>query len=377
MHVFLDSNIFFKKWFLESSQLRLVFHYLNNECETLFLSELVVEEVDNKYRSLAAKTLSDLEREVANLRAFYPSLSVGLPVMDELPHYSLRSKLKEKVDSLSIVNYDDIPQSVVVGRAIASKRPFQEGEKGYRDTLIWLSFLRHLEKFEIDGDVAFITANAKDFMGSGKGVFHPDLQEDLAAAGLTCRVQAFSSLNDFISENVNAVDHLIDESKVEALVEGYLEDEGVNYLENMSHSHLLELEEHLFGGSRVLANSSPITAHIVEGMEDLDLEATRDMGEGNVFIASTYELRMIELDFDITLHDYEVHKDSINKSEFVFDVSIGGGVVTIMSLVRPVYEVSFVYNVETEQCDGYYVDGLSFRRSNRSRLSAAKRGVAC
>ena len=374
MHIFLDSNIFFKKWFLDSSQFRLIFHFLNNECKTMYLSQLVVEEVKNKYRTLAAKTFGDLQRGAEALKAFYPDCRIDLPVLGDFPDYDLESLIMLKVDDVSVISYDSIPQAEVVSRAIASKRPFQEGEKGYRDTLIWLSFLRHLKAEQVDGDVAFITTNSKDFMGSDKGVFHPDLIEDLAAAGLTCKVHVYSSISEFISGNVNSEDHLIDEAKVEALVEDYLEDEGIFYLERMSPAHVLELENHLFFGERVLANSSSISASLFEGMEDLDFDVTKDAGANNVFIAATYELRIVEIHFDLTLHDYEIYKGVIAKSDFVFDVDVNGGVVSVKSMVRPYYEVSFIFNVSTELCDGYYVDGLSFKRSNRSRLAAANRG---
>jgi galactose mutarotase-like enzyme len=51
----------------------------------------------------------------------------------------------------------------VVKRAIKLVKPFTGQEKGYRDTLIWLSFLSYLKDNDIEGDVAFITNNKHDF----------------------------------------------------------------------------------------------------------------------------------------------------------------------------------------------------------------------
>lgn len=367
MHVFLDSNIFFNHWYLESSQLRLLFHYLNNEGYTLLVSSLVVEEVENKHRSLARGAYAAMEKEANTISALFPKNKVSLPPLSDMPVYELERQLKDRVDFISRVGYENISQSMVVQRAMSSRRPFQANEKGYRDTLIWLSLLQYLKEEDIDGDVAFITTNINDFMGADKSSFHPDLLDDIPSAGLQCRMHCFSSLSSFLSKNVDSQAHLIDQARAASLVEDYLEDEGLVFLETMDHSQILELEMHLFGGDSVLANSSSITARIIEGMEDLDFDATRDLGNNEVFIASSYNLRVVQLDVDIPLRDYEINKGAIDRSGAIYDVDFGGGIVTLKSLIRPVYEVSFIFNVLTEGCEGYSVDNLSFYERRRRR----------
>jgi hypothetical protein len=367
MHVFLDSNIFFNHWYLESSQLRLLLHYLNNEGYTLLVSNLVVEEVENKHRSLARGAYSTMEKEANTISALFPKNKVNLPPLSDMPVYNLERQLKDRVDFISKIGYENIPQSVVVQRAMSSRRPFQANEKGYRDTLIWLSLLQHLKEEEIDGDVAFITTNINDFMGADKSSFHPDLLDDIPSAGLQCRMHSFSSLSSFLSQNVNSEDHLIDRTRAESLVEDYLEDGGVAFLETMSQSQILKLEMHLFGVDNVLANSSSISARIVEGMEDLDFDKTIDVGDNDVFIASSYNLRVVQLDVDIPLRDYEINKGAIDRSSAIYDVDFGGGIVTLRALVRPVYEVGFIFNVVTEECEGYSVDSISFYEEKRQR----------
>lgn len=367
MHVFLDSNIFFNHWYLESSQLRLLLHYLNNEGYTLLVSSLVVEEVENKHRTLARGAYSTMEKEVNNINALFPKNKVNFPPLSDMPVYDLGGQLKDRVDFISKIEYGNIPQSVVVKRAMSSKRPFQTNEKGYRDTLIWLSLLQHLKEEEIDGDVAFITTNINDFMGADKSSFHPDLLDDIPLAGLKCHMHSFTSLSSFLNKNVDSQAHLIDQTRAASLVEDYLEDEGLVFLETMSQSQILKLEMHMFGVDSVLANSSSISARIVEGMEDLDFDATRDLGNNDVFIASSYNLRVVQLDVDIPLRDYEINKGAIDRSDAIYDVDFGAGIVTLKALIRPVYEVSFIFNVVTEDCEGYSVDNLSFYESRHRR----------
>lgn len=373
MNVFIDSNVFYNQWFLESSQWRLLFHFLNNECNALFLSRLVIDEVENKYKSLSRESYTNLERGMASFESFFPGSQVAIPSFSAMPAYDLKQVLKNKVENMWIVEYEDIPQSEVVSRALVPKRPFQANEKGYRDTLIWLSFLRCLKEWHITGDIAIITNNVGDFMGADKASFHPDLLEDIQMAGLHCNIHIFSSLMAFLNGNVDKQAHLIDEFKTAVIVTPYLEFEGATYLERLSLREISELEMHLFEGERVLANSSVISASIMDGIDELDFDATSDTGENDIFIAVTYNLQSVLLVVDIAQRDYEVYRDVIERSEGVFEVSVGGGVVTLKAFVQPIFQVSIIFNTISEKSSGYLVDGLKFHESVPSQFVAVKR----
>jgi hypothetical protein len=107
---------------------------------------------------------------------------------------------------------------VVVDRALACKRPFLEGEKGYRDTLIWLSLLEHIKVTDSQDEIVFITANSKDFFESGsKDTFHPDLITDIQALPTSISIKAFSSPAAFVESVINKHEHAIDYTKAESL----------------------------------------------------------------------------------------------------------------------------------------------------------------
>src|SRR5687767_7036525 len=136
MKIFLDTNVFYNDWFTKSANFRFFFHYANNKDHEILISAVVLQEAQNiRNRDLAAA-----------VTALHKQLSVverlnGQPIADFAKEFStapfdLLSVLKERVERIVVIDYAAIPHSEVVARALKARRPFLEGEKGYRDTLI-------------------------------------------------------------------------------------------------------------------------------------------------------------------------------------------------------------------------------------------------
>ncbi|MGF6093887.1 PIN domain-containing protein [Pseudomonas sp. 18175] len=367
MHVFLDTNIFHNDWHLKLSSTRLLFHYLNNEAYHLLLSDLVVEETENLHRRTAQEAGVALQKKSHILNGLFPDFKPSVPDFDGLAEYRLKPLLEKKVDWLLAVEYESIPQSTVVKRAISARRPFRENEKGYRDTLIWLSLLNYLKENNIVGEVAFISTNTTDFMAPDKKGFHPDLLEDIQREGLSCELVYFDSLANFLQNRVDSEAHLIDESKVEDLVERYLEDESVNVMENLTETQIIDLEDRLFRTSGVLSNASPISATLIEGMEDLFLDSTIKLDHDNIYVTCTYNLRIVELAVDIPFSDYKIYEDHISASSAVFDVSISANIATLRAIVRPYFSASFTFNTLSDDYEGFSVDEIKYRVPRHSK----------
>ena len=369
MHVFLDTNFFHNDWHLKLSSTRLLLHYLNNEAYPLLLSSLVVEETENLHRRIAQEAHLTFQKKAHVLNGLFPDFNLPTSTLENLSEYQLKTLLAKKVDHLITVEYENIPQSTVVKRAIAARRPFKDNEKGYRDTIIWLSLLSHLKENGIDGEVAFISTNTADFMAPDKKDFHPDLLEDIRREGLSCELLYFDSLASFLQDRVDSEAHLIDESKVVDLVERYLEDDGIEALENLAETQIGDLETHLFGTTGVLANASPISAELVEGMEDLSIDSTIKLDRDNIHVTCTYNLRIITLSVDIPFSDYKTYEDHISASSNVYDVSISANLATLSAIIRPYFNVSFTFNTLSDDYDGFSVDEINYRQLRHGRKS--------
>lgn len=77
-----------------------------------------------------------------------------------------------------------------------------KSDKGYRDTLIWLTVVEAAK----EGPVTFVTSNADDF-SDGHGGLHADLRSELEQLELLDRVHVTWSLQAFLEENVPPDEH--------------------------------------------------------------------------------------------------------------------------------------------------------------------------
>ena len=178
MLIFIDTNVFFNNWFVSNADFKFLFNYLENTNSTLLLSELVCEEIDNLQNRGIQTIISNLNSEIKKAK----KLNKTVPAFDfeQLNTiYSIKEILSVKTSNLKYITYNQIEQSTVVERALKQIKPFQEGEKGYRDTLIWLSFLKYLEENNVSEDVVFITNNKSDFYVAKERAFNPDLAKDI------------------------------------------------------------------------------------------------------------------------------------------------------------------------------------------------------
>lgn len=73
-----------------------------------------------------------------------------------------------------LVEPPNVELDTLLERSIDRKKPFNKGDKGFRDTLIWLNAVDLVREFK---RVSFVSANTSDY--SDGSDLHPDLKEDL------------------------------------------------------------------------------------------------------------------------------------------------------------------------------------------------------
>lgn len=362
MKIFLDTNVFYNDWFMNNANFKYLFHFLNNEGHELILSKLVIQEVENIRRRDIDSCLTEINKQVKKAQKLngqklvYSEKDLGIGVYELLP------LIKEKVDIVKVFDYEEVSHSEVVNRALRNKKPFLEGEKGYRDTLIWLSFLKYIEHTKQDNDdIVFITANKSDFFNIKNKVvkFNADLEKDIHKKKLKSEIKAFTSLFDFVNSTIDINEHAVDKFNSEEIFEDFVEESGTEYIENMSHKDLSNYYEDPIFDSKV-KEILDIRTDVWEGLEDPQFMHTTKLNGNDIYISYRYNLRRVTIEIDIPEMDYLENKDELHK--IFVDIEVSKGVVTLISYVRPYFDVSFIYNDKNETFKDYEVAELWLRR---------------
>lgn len=322
MHVFLDTNIFFNNWFLTDVRFKLLSHYLNNENYSLLLSDLVVEEVNNKREQEVLAAVNELKKNLKQLN-FLNSMKEEIPEsVRELKPYNIRDILGLYIYDITDISYESIDQATVVNRALKSTKPFTSGEKGYRDTLIWLSFLKYIKDNNIEGDIAFITSNSTDFFRKkGEVEFHPSLQEDIKNHDIKNRLIPFNSLHNFLEHSVDKIENSINKQEFLDDNESYLMDKTIEFVEQLSGVGLSEFLDPPSFHTK-LPNIKEIQAEIFEGIEDPEIYSVHELSNDKVYVDSLFEMRGLTFNILIDINDYRSNADFVDNLYGLYNIEL-------------------------------------------------------
>ncbi|HBX6890198.1 TPA: DUF4935 domain-containing protein [Klebsiella pneumoniae] len=227
--IFLDTNILYNNWFLTNANFKFLLNFISNDGHTLLICDVVKNEIEHKHSEELQKNIKKLKESLDEL---YKLTNIREKVDTE--KFDIKYSILDIFNSGGIdykeISCDSIPQSTVMYRAINRIRPFQDNEKGYRDTLIWLTLLNYANSEESDNDIIFICENKNDFYDPAKKSlveFHPDLCKDLLSVNVNKKIVPFLGLSSFISSRIDKDKHAINHNKLEQLIESDI-DNGVD-----------------------------------------------------------------------------------------------------------------------------------------------------
>ncbi|MFC0666160.1 PIN domain-containing protein [Azotobacter chroococcum] len=364
MKVFLDTNAFYKNWFASNANFKLLFYFLNNEQHELLLSDLVAQETNN----IRERELNEIKSELSRLIKKGEQLnSRNLKfTIDDLGFqpYDLVKILKEKVDWIDSIEYDCIPQSKVVERAIKLVKPFSNQEKGYRDTLIWLSFLNYLSSNKIEGNVAFITNNKHDFFQSnGNNLsFNNDLLRDIEEYKIKANIRPYLNIYDFVNENVDKISHSFDRHEILDNLEHFLISETEDYLNSMSNGDISQLLDNKVFSDK-LTPVIDIESDVFEGLEDPEVKSVKRLSGDNVYIEAYFEMRSVDLAITIDAIEYKQYASEIESTKSLYNINIEDDHAKLSFILRTCIDGSFEYDTKNETASNLSVDSIFNRRS--------------
>ncbi|OWF90997.1 hypothetical protein B4916_12025 [Yersinia intermedia] len=218
LKILIDTNIFHNSYYIKSIDLRLILSFINNEEHELLLSDIVLKEVEKHFIDGYTSARDKLSSALNEYNRFFPlgdetkveHLEGFTENDDRNPvKYNFQRQLNKYIDpnKIVIVNSDKVSHNSICNKAFYNKKPFKKDGSGYKDSLIWFSFLEYLADNEIDEEVAFVSNNWKDFSADDKGVkedkdvciFHDDLIEDIASYGVKAEIKHFNTISNLIS----------------------------------------------------------------------------------------------------------------------------------------------------------------------------------
>jgi len=310
MLIFIDTNIFFHHWQLRNADFTYLFNFIENDEGKLLISDLVVSEVESNRSREFQSAASSVNKTIRQLNGWCAH-HVNADGIDANMSYDFRSVLENKIDTdyIDYINYEHLSQLEVVSRAIAGKRPFRENEKGYRDTLIWLSFLQYLRNNATDEkeQVAFITKNIQDFQNGGRNNFHEDLLADIKSYGIKREIKFYNSLFSFISSNFKKEDHALSHNeldKIEDAIEEWT-------LDAVSAWTTEEFKKHTSSQWPVISTLLSIEEHefiIAEGIEDAEVINYEHSVGKLYYLSCHYNFRRAIVKFTLSKAEFEQKK---------------------------------------------------------------------
>jgi len=174
MDVILDANIIVSDFYMKSVNFRLLLEFSKKIPFEIYIPEIVLDEVLNKYREMLENKLIAYKKSIAQLSTLLPSshydfLDFDLEIECENYKDFINEKFKER--RFKLLPYPQTPHKDIVTHELSRKKPFKSNGSGYRDKLVIDSIF---EKFKVpEASVILISNNSNDF-----GV-EPDFEKDL------------------------------------------------------------------------------------------------------------------------------------------------------------------------------------------------------
>lgn len=346
MIIFIDTNIFFNHWYLENANFKYLFNYLENSSSILAIPEIICEEVDGKFKSEFSKIKNQYKDNVMQLNAFTPEKIV--PNFESLNiDYSFKNELEKSTDSIVFIKYNDIPNDDLVNRAIKRIRPFKDDDKGFRDTLIWLSFINFLKKEKVNKKIAFINNNPTDFYDNSKKELHSDLLNDLDNLNIKNEFKIYHSIKEFIDKEVDKEHNKYSSNQIlENFIyesEDQIENQISFYINSLSARESQALLKNSYGELKDIHFITGFDFVILEGIEDPDLLNWSVINDKDLFIELYLNLRIVEFRFSIPTTVYSSRKDYFDNN--FFNIEKDETTVTVSIIKRPHLNISFNFNV--------------------------------
>ena len=325
MLLVLDSNIVFRDWRLEGADSTAILDAAMKLGYEVVLPEVVVDEVINKRANEAADATQRMKSEAYKLKSLGVVLEPTIPPAEELlkANETYIALLDQVFPANRRLPYPTASHASIAERARARIRPFEKGDKGYRDTLIWLSLLEVLRQG--NEPVVFVTNDNGFYESSTGNALHPHLVQDLQNLGIPPeRVIPWRSLDEFRSnyvmpqlESLEDIKTAIQDGKLPALSD--LDDRVSTFLNDTLLAEEVGVGELYLDVDGYGADLAWFNEAVLEQVIDV-----RRLPGGDVFASTVWG---VNVDIEVTLAPYEWESKEVTGIEISSDFKIASGTV--------------------------------------------------
>ncbi|RMZ59351.1 DUF4935 domain-containing protein [Chryseobacterium nematophagum] len=210
MKVILDSNIIISDFRLSSPDSKILLEASKKGDIELHIPEIVFDEVYNKFKERLEEAKSKIDKEINIVKKLTTA-----KILENFSKNNIEEQLEEYKDyiqnlvnenSIKLIEYPQTSHKDIVKKAIKKLKPFNSGEKGYRDSLIWENVKTLVPTIGTsigNPDVLFITNNKKDFCDNDNRL-HEELATELEDLELDIdAIKIINTLNDFNNDFKN------------------------------------------------------------------------------------------------------------------------------------------------------------------------------
>ncbi|KXC04460.1 PIN domain-containing protein [Microbacterium hominis] len=196
MFLFIDANVIVGNPLLRGRQWDAVADAVIAGMLDLYVSELVVDEAAARYRDAASMRERAATRSLKEWPPAARELVTRAISASQVFSRDYEKHLRARLDQIGaeVIDYPQPDHRDIAARAIARSAPFDSDGNGYRDALLWLSFLDLLLTTEPEDPYAY-------FLSADKRAFGPQRQrqlfEEIDGLEVEWKVQILASIADF------------------------------------------------------------------------------------------------------------------------------------------------------------------------------------
>ncbi|TLX72849.1 DUF4935 domain-containing protein [Labilibacter sediminis] len=219
MNISIDSNIIRSDFFFKSKDFQILDDYLERTDSQYVISEVVLQEVKQLFKNELIERIEAWKKSQSSVNKLLPQDisseidQVDIDVESEKYMEFLHKTLRLKGSNIIKFKHDYLPE--LVNRAVKKIMPFKNEDKGFRDTVIWLSLKEHC-KTAYEKQIIFISNNPTDFgYTKNKNTLYDTLFTECQQEGI--QVNYFNTPKEFIEHHSTKIDFINEDWLTERL----------------------------------------------------------------------------------------------------------------------------------------------------------------
>jgi hypothetical protein len=199
LYAFLDTTALHKAYQLQGSQWESISQAVDMGVARVVVCDVSLLELQRQIGPDAREVDKRLQAASADAARF--GVEISTPPIDVDPA-AWRTEFEQLLGArgIELLRHAEPPHALVLERDLAGRPPFKSTGEGYRDALIWITFIEWLEDIDADqsDSVMFVSGNTTQFASGKEGIALRDELREEAAAVTSATVQLAPKRSDLV-----------------------------------------------------------------------------------------------------------------------------------------------------------------------------------